>query len=101
MTDELVERDERTTAVENIGYRWAYLFLAFGILLIVAVRGFFRGEALWDLMALVVLSGGVHFAFRVFHGALYKRLALRIAVASAAAALLAVVLIFVIVLVRK
>ena len=97
MTDALVERDERTTAVEDAGYRWAYLFLSFGILLIVAVRGFMNGEGSWDLMALVVLGGGVHFAFRAFHGALYKRLALRIAVALIAAVLLAIVL----VLVRK
>jgi len=97
MTDAPVERDERTTAVENAGYRWAYLFLAFGILMIVAVRGSMNGEASWDLLALVVLGGGVHFAFRAFHGALYKRLALRVAVALIAAVLLAVIL----VLVRK
>jgi hypothetical protein len=97
MTDAPVERDERTTAVENAGYRWAYLFLAFGILMIVAVHGSMYGEASWDLMALVVLGGGVHFAFRAFHGALYKSLALRVAVALIAAVLLAIVL----VLVRK
>lgn len=97
MTNAPVERDERTTAVENAGYRWAYLFLSFGLLLIVAVRGSMYGEASWDLMALVVLGGGVHFAFRTFHGALYKSLALRVAVAIIAAVLLAVLL----VLVRK
>lgn len=97
MRDTPVERDERTTVVENAGYRWAYLFLAFGILLIVAFRGAMKGEASWDLMALVVLGGGVHFVFRAFHGALYKRLALRVAVALIAGVLLAVVL----VLVRK
>ena len=93
MTDQLAERDERTTAVENAGYRWAYLFLSFGLLLIVAVRGSTYGTASWDLMALVVLGGGVHFAFRTFHGALYKRLALRVAVALIAAVLLAIVLV--------
>jgi cytochrome c oxidase subunit IV len=97
MTDAPVERDERTTAVENAGYRWAYLFLSFGILLIVAFRGATSGQAAWDLMALVVLGGGVHFAFRAFHQALYKRLALRVAIALTAAVLLAAVL----VLVRK
>ena len=97
MKDEPVESDERTTAIENAGYRWAYLFLSFGILVIVAVRGSMIGKASWDLLALVVLSGGMHFAFRAFHGALYKRLAFRVAVALIAAAVLAVVL----VLVRK
>lgn len=97
MRDTPVERDERTTAVENAGYRWAYLFQAFGILLIVAVRGAMKGEASWDLMALVVLAGGVHFVFQAFHRALYKRLARQVAVALIAAVLLAAVL----VLVRK
>ena len=95
MTDGLVDRDERTTAVENAGYRWAYLFLSFGILLIVAVRGSTSGAIAWDLMALVILGGGVHFAFRAFHGAVYKRLALRIAIALVAAVLLGVVLVLV------
>lgn len=93
MTDDIVERDERTTAVENAGYRWAYLFLSFGILVIVAVRAGTSGEASWDLMALVVLGGGVHFTFRAFHQVLYKRLALRVAVAFIAGVLLAAVLV--------
>jgi len=95
MTDPLVERDERTTAVENAGYKWAYLFVSFGLLAIVAVRGRMNGEASWDLLALVVLGGVVHAVFRAFHGALYQRLALRIAVALVAAALLGTVLVLV------
>ena len=97
MTDDLTDRDERTVAVENAGYRWAYLFLSFGVLLIVAVRGSLDGEASWDLMALVVLGGGVHLAFRTYHRALYRRLALRVAVALTAGLLLAIAL----VLIRK
>jgi hypothetical protein len=31
-----VHRDERTLAVENASYRWAYLFLSFALLLLVA-----------------------------------------------------------------
>jgi len=93
MTDDIVERDERTTAVENAGYRWAYLFLSFGILVVAAVRAAVSGETSWDLMALVVLGGGVHFTFRAFHRALYKRLALRVTVAFIAALLLAAALV--------
>jgi hypothetical protein len=93
MIEPPVERDERTTAVENAGYRWAYLFVSFGVLSIVAVRGLFRSEASWDLLALVVLGGVVHVVFRAFHRALYARLALRVAVTVVAAALLAVVLV--------
>jgi len=60
MTERLAERDERTLAVENAGYRWSYHGLSFGILAIVAYRGLARGEASWDLMALVVLGGVVN-----------------------------------------
>ena len=38
MTPTLVQRDERTIAFENAGYRWSYLFLSFGLLALVAYR---------------------------------------------------------------
>ena len=53
-----VERDERTVAVENASYRWAYLVLTYALLLDVMYRGLFRNDAAWDLMALVI-GGGV------------------------------------------
>ena len=59
MTGHNVIRDERTLSVENASYRWGYLFLAFGILLIVAYRGLVKQEASWDLLALVIISGVV------------------------------------------
>jgi hypothetical protein len=49
----VIDRDERTVAVENAGYRWGYILLTFGLLLDVAWRGWWRGEAAWDLLALV------------------------------------------------
>ena len=54
-----VVRDERTVNVENSSYRWAYLLLSFGVLVVVAYRGFVWRESSWDLLALVVLSGFV------------------------------------------
>ena len=51
MSANLVQRDERTTAIENASYRWAYLFLSFGLLLVVAYRSFARQESPWDLGA--------------------------------------------------
>ena len=59
MTNQSVVRDERTVSVENSSYRWAYLLLSFGVLVIVAYRGFVWRESSWDLLALVVLSGVV------------------------------------------
>lgn len=53
-----VERDERTVAVENASYRWAYLVLTYALLVDVMYRGLFRNDAAWDLMALVI-GGGI------------------------------------------
>lgn len=53
-----VERDERTVAVENGSYRWAYALLTYALLVDVMYRGLFRNEAAWDLMALVI-GGGI------------------------------------------
>lgn len=52
-------RDERTTAVENASYRWAYLVLSFGLLACVAYRSFMLGQSSWDLLGLVILGGAV------------------------------------------
>ena len=58
-TTPLVERDERTVSVENAGYRWAYIFVSFALLIDVMYRALFRHEAAWDLMALVLVGGAV------------------------------------------
>jgi hypothetical protein len=58
-TPQAVERDERTVAVENASYRWAYLLLTYALLVDVMYRGLFRHEAAWDLMALVVVGGAI------------------------------------------
>jgi hypothetical protein len=58
-TLETVERDERTVAVENTSYRYAYLVLTYALLADVGWRSFVRHEAAWDLMALVIVGGVV------------------------------------------
>jgi hypothetical protein len=58
-TAQSVRRDERTVAVENASYRWAYSLLTYALLVDVMSRGLFRHEAAWDLMALVVVGGVV------------------------------------------
>jgi hypothetical protein len=52
-------RDERTIAVEEASYRIAYGFLTFALLLDVMYRGLARGEAAWDLLALVIAGGAI------------------------------------------
>ena len=58
-TNQNVERDERTMAVENASYRWGYILLTYALLFDVVYRGMFRNEAAWDLLALVVVGGAV------------------------------------------
>ena len=57
MNNKSVTRDERTSVVENTSYRIAYLVMSFGLLGIVAYRGFFLQQSSWDLLALVILGG--------------------------------------------
>jgi len=89
MTATPVERDERTTVVENAGYRWSYLVLSFGLLAIVAIRSLSRHEAAWDLLALVVLGGVVNAGYQALHRVLYRRWAVLTALTMIAAALVA------------
>lgn len=96
MKNQLIEKDERTIAVENASYRFGYLFLSFGLLLIVAFRSFFYKEANWDLMGLVILGGLVTTVYQ----ALNKILSRRLVVLSIAIAVLAALTAFVIVVVQ-
>ncbi len=59
MSNQFIDRDERTDVVENTSYRLAYLIMSFGLLIIVAYRGFFLQQSNWDLLALVILSGAI------------------------------------------
>jgi hypothetical protein len=89
----VVQRDERTVAVENASYRFAYLFLSFGILALVAYRSFVHHESPWDLLALVVLGGIMTTSYQGLHGVLTRQWAmtclLTVVVAGALAAITA------------
>lgn len=84
-----VQRDERTLAVENASYRWAYLFVSFGLLVLVAYRSFVRRESSWDLLALVVLGGVVSVAYQGLHKVLSRQWAVTCLITVGAAAVLA------------
>lgn len=92
MTGPLVERDERTTAVEGGAYKWSYRVLSFGLLGIIAVRGFVSHQSSWDLFGLLILGGAVNAAYNGMHKVLYKRWAVMAAVTIVVAALAAVIL---------
>ncbi|MBI3463216.1 MAG: hypothetical protein HY000_09175 [Planctomycetes bacterium] len=76
MSTTLIQRDERTVAVENASYRWSYLVLSFGLLAIVAYRSFVRHESAWDLLALIVFAGVASTAYQGLHKVLSRQWAL-------------------------
>jgi hypothetical protein len=87
-----VERDERTTAIENAGYKWSYLVLSFGLITVVAFRSLVRGEESWDLICLVILGGVVNAGYQARHHVTYRRWYVLAAVTMVAAALVAALL---------
>lgn len=94
MKDRAVMRDERTVAVENASYRWGYLVLSFGLLLLVAYRSFTLGEANWDLLGLVILGGLVSTLYQGLHRVLAPRWAVVAGVTMLAAAVVALLLVY-------
>lgn len=59
MISKMVEKDERTTFIENISYKFGYLFITFALLLDVAYRSLKHNQASWDLLAIIIISGVV------------------------------------------
>jgi hypothetical protein len=92
MNTTLVQRDERTTAIESAGFRWSYLVLSFGLLGIVAYRSFVHNEASWDLLALVVLGGVVNAGYQGMYRVLSGRWVALVTVTMLAAAVLAAIM---------
>jgi len=88
-TTATVDRDERTVAVENASYRWAYLLLSFGLLVLVAFRSFVHNESPWDLMALVILGGILSASYQWFHKVLTAHWAVTCLLTVVAAGVLA------------
>jgi hypothetical protein len=84
-----VVRDERTLSVENASFRWAYLFMTYGALAIVAYRALALKESSWDLLALVVGSGLLTSGYQGLHRVLERRWAVAVLVSFLAAAVVA------------
>ncbi len=57
MTSKMIEKDERTTFIENISYKFGYIFITFALLLDVVYRSLKLNEAPWDLLGLIIISG--------------------------------------------
>jgi hypothetical protein len=86
----LVPRDERESAVDSAADRLSFLVLAYGLLVLVAIRAF-NGESTWDLLGLVVLGGFAGLAYRLQKRVVSTRWALVLLLTIAAAAVAAVI----------
>jgi len=84
-----IVRDERSLAVENASFRWAYLFTTYGLLAIVAYRAFAQKESSWDLLALVIASGVLTTGYQGLHRVLTRRWVVAALVATLASAVVA------------
>jgi hypothetical protein len=95
MKDDFILKDERTVAVQNASYRWAYLVLSFGLLLDAAYRGLVHQESGWDLLALVILSGLITTLYQGSQKILTHRWVIWAAFSFVLAAVVAIVIVFV------
>jgi hypothetical protein len=91
-TSACVQRDERTVAVENASYRWAYMLLTYALLLDVMYRGLARHEAAWDLLALVIVGGFVCAVYQARQKILGHGWVMKVALAACVAGVVAAVL---------
>ena len=57
MTSKIVKKDERTTFIENLSYKFGYIFITFALLIDVAYRSIKLDESSWDLLAFIIISG--------------------------------------------
>lgn len=71
--EQLLTRDEREISIDRAGDRLGYLVVSYGLLLLVAYRGFVQRETSWELLALVVLGGLVSAAYRLRYRAMTRQ----------------------------
>jgi hypothetical protein len=88
-----VQRDERTVAVENASYRWAYLLLTYALLVDVMYRSFARHEAPWDLLALVIVGGAVCAVYQARQNILGRGWVMKAVLGACVAGVIAAVLV--------
>jgi hypothetical protein len=95
MLKKMVEKDERTSFIENVSYSYGYKFIANALLIDVVYRSYKLNEAPWDLLAIVILSGFIMTIYQYKQkilGKMWLKLTILIAIISAAAAALAVLI---------
>jgi hypothetical protein len=86
------QKDERALAVENASYSVVYKVMSFALLLDVMYRSFFRGEAPWDLIGIVVLGGIVGAVYQARQRTLTRNWAKAVWLSAIAALIVAAVI---------
>ena len=90
MSAKKIEKDERTTFIENQSYRYGYIVLNFGILLSIMYKSFRFSEASWDLFGLIFLGGLVttvyQYRYKIFTKKWIKDILLLIVLSAIVAA---------------
>ncbi len=69
-TDQEVRIDERTVAVENASFKWAYNFLVWPLIIDSLYRQHVQNEEVGDLVALICVSGAIGIAYQIRHRAI-------------------------------
>lgn len=64
MNKKVIEKDERSTFIENISYKFGYNFIAFALLVDVVYRSLRFNEAPFDLLVIIIISGLVMTAYQ-------------------------------------
>jgi 1,4-dihydroxy-2-naphthoate octaprenyltransferase len=95
MNNQSVTRDERTAAVENTSYRFAYLVMSFGLLVCISYRGFALQQSSWDLLALVILGGVTATIYQGTNKVLSRRWGIAAVASLVIAGLLAIVFVLI------
>jgi hypothetical protein len=87
-----IERDERAVAVQRASFTLGYQLLTFALLIDIMYRSFVRGEAPWDLFAIIFLGGAVttiyQARYRIFTRSWIKTAILVFAIDMAAAVII-------------
>lgn len=52
----MVKKDERTTFIENLSYKFGYNFITFALFFDVIYRSLRFNEAPWDLLVIIIIS---------------------------------------------
>jgi hypothetical protein len=102
MNDPAIIKDERTRTIEDASYRVGFNIICFGLLIDSFLRSLlYPSESVWDLMALVVVSGFAATIYQARHKTLPPHFLRSMIILGATVALLSAALVFVIVKFRQ